>query len=174
MTISELNDDKSSHYEYSSSKFNIKKKIENDKNFHDEDLQDINEIKAIDMIYEKTIAQYSDNLSWRSYNSDLDGLNRPVYCGVGSDTCCCCFLQCCSDNGRNRIQYFTWPIWWCFYHLSCCCMCNKKDYIYHHSERKKTKIGAKIYDAKKKLKHMKRHKFNDNLRTIYAMIQLTK
>lgn len=50
----------------------------------------------------------------------------------------------------------------------------KKDYIYHHNETNKTKIGAKIYDAKKKLKHMKRHKFNDNLRTIYAMIQLTK
>lgn len=102
-TISELGD-KSSHHEYSSSMFNIKKKIENDRRFDQEDYDIDDRDLPIDLIYARTIDQHSDLIdSWRSYNSDLDGLNQPKYCGVKSTACCCCCLTCCSANGRNRI-----------------------------------------------------------------------
>jgi hypothetical protein len=34
----------------------------------------------------------------------------------------------------------------------------------------KGKMVAKMHELKKQLKHLKRRKFNENLRTIYAMI----
>lgn len=141
---------------YNSSKFNLGAKIRKDKKERSSE-----SVPAID--FPQTIDQHSNRIdSWRSYNSGLDGHEggklTKYFVGKG---CCGVVCCCCNSYARYRAQYYTWPIWWLLYHLSCCCLCGSKG----------SEVPLnKMQQMKKKLKHLKRRKVNEDLKTIYALI----
>jgi hypothetical protein len=59
-----------------------------------------------------------------------------------------------------------WPIQWILFNLFCCFLFYNKD---HNSQD--YDVMAKI---KKNLKHLKKKKINEDLRSIYALVQLLK
>lgn len=162
LPINEFRRDKRSNRKtdcgYQNSMYNIKEKIQRDTI---ERKQEQEEELPIDMIFPQTIDQHADRIdSWRSYNSDLDGREQAQYGCFGA----CCHTVCCCCNSYNRIraQYYTWPLWWLLYHAGCCCLCHTSN------------TGERMTRVKRKLKHLKRRKRNEDLGTMYAMIQLLK
>jgi len=59
-----------------------------------------------------------------------------------------------------------WPLWWLIYHLFCCCLCK--------SQQPSEFDNRIISKLKKNLKHLSRKKINDEVKTMYSMVQLLK
>ena len=138
--------------------YNLKEKIKQERQ---EMQRDSGSELPIDYVFPEAIDQHSNRIdSWRSYNSDLDG-------DITVDKGGCCSM-CCNSYNRYRVQYYTWPLWWFLYHISCCCLCQGE------KSNQSAAVVLKMQLVKKKLKQLKRRKVNEDLRTIYAMIQLLK
>jgi hypothetical protein len=66
----------------------------------------------------------------------------------------------------ETVAWFMWPIQWILFNLFCCFLFYNKD---HNSQD--YDVMAKI---KKNLKHLKKKKINEDLRSIFALVQLLK
>jgi len=98
---------------------------------------------SIDLIFPQTIEQSSHIVSQED--------------NVGPASCFTTTLE--------TIKFILWPIYWLVFHMLCCCLC-RRDSI---SKFDKEKIGV-MAKIKKNLKHLKKKKVNEDLKTVFAMV----